>query len=207
VLTAEVFALLDWLPRTAFLGAVLHAAKGADEARAAATAEVEAMTVSVLPGDVRGIRADRTTTPWSVQPDVRLESPRAAVWVEAKRIRPASFQPNQLARTLHALITNSGGETPLLLLVLGSPPPITVARVGTLGIVEAITRSTGALGDPDNEELLWAAAEHAVAWITWDDLARTVRRAAAQPVQADPSTAAAVHRMAGALDRAIAWHR
>ena len=33
VLTTEVFALLDWLPRQAFLGAVLAAAHGADQIR------------------------------------------------------------------------------------------------------------------------------------------------------------------------------
>ena len=123
-----MFALLDSMPRQAFLGEVLAAAHGANQVRSDAAAEVEATTVSVLPGDVHGVRADGSATPWSVQPAVRLESSRVAVWVEAKRIRPASFQPHQLARTLHALLTTTQGRLPLLLLILGTPPPIRSPR-------------------------------------------------------------------------------
>ena len=204
VLTTEVFALLDWLPRQAFLGAVLAAAHGADQIRSEAAAEVEAMTVSVLPGDVHGVRADGTPTPWSVQPDVRLESWRAAVWVEAKRIRPASFQPHQLARTLHALLTTTDQQVPLLLLVLGTPPPIRVARVGTLDIPEAVEHSLAQFDD--QQDLLAAGAREAVAWITWAELAGVVRRASDRLDVPDQSVAASVRRMADAVDRAIAWH-
>jgi hypothetical protein len=174
VLTTEVFTLLDWLPRQAFLGAILAAAHGADPIRAEVAAQVESMTVSVLPGDVHGERADGSPTPWSVQPDVRLESWRAALWVEAKRIRPASFQPHQLARTLHALLTTTGDRLPLLLLVLGAPPPIRVARVGTLDIPDAVEHSL-ALFD-DQQDLLTTGAREAVAWLTWTELALAVRR-------------------------------
>jgi hypothetical protein len=44
VLTTEVFQLLDWLQRHAFLGAVLNAAHGADEVRSEVADDVEAMT-------------------------------------------------------------------------------------------------------------------------------------------------------------------
>lgn len=73
VLTAEVFALLDALPRQAFLGEVLAAAHGTDQRRSQAAAEVEAMTVRVLPGEVHGVRANGAPVPWPVQPHVRLE--------------------------------------------------------------------------------------------------------------------------------------
>jgi hypothetical protein len=206
VLTTEVFALLDWLPRQAFLGAVLAAAHGANAARTEAAAEVEAMTISVLPGDVNGIQADGTPTPWTVQPDVRMQTWRAAVWVEAKRIRPSTFQPHQLARTLHALTTTTDQQIPLLLLVLGAPPPVRVARVGTLDIREAIAHSLPLIGDQREQDLLAAAADEVVAWITWAELARAVRRAVDRHFIPDASTGAAIRRMAAAVDQAIAWH-
>lgn len=129
-----------------------------------------------------------------------------AAWVEAKRIRPASFQPHQLARTLHALLTTADRQVPLLLLVLGVPPPIKVASAGAMEVGEAITRSLPHLGDQDAAALLSAAAGTGVAWIMWAELARTVRHAADRLAYSDRSTEAAVHRMAGAVDRAIAWH-
>lgn len=204
VLTTEVFALLDLLPRQAFLGAVLAAAHCADQVRAEAAAEVEAMTVSVLPGDVYGVRAGGTPTPWSVQPDVRMESRRAAVWVEAKRIRPCTFQPHQLARTLHALLTTADQQVPLLLLVLGTAPPIRVARVGTLDIPEAVEHSLAQFDG--QQDLLTAGSRESVAWITWTELSLAVRRATDLLNVADPSVAASVRRMTDAVDRAIAWH-
>lgn len=207
VLTTEVFTLLDLLPRQAFLGAVLAAAHGADQVRAAATAEVEQLEVGVLPGDVRGTHPDGTPTSWAVQPDVRLESWRAAVWVEAKRIRPSTFQAHQLARTLHALLTTTTGEQlPLLLLILGAPPPVRVARVGALDIPEAIAHSLDQFPDPRAQEAITLAAREAVAWITWDELAAAVLEATGALRISDDSVAASVQRMVDGLDRAIVWH-
>lgn len=205
VLTTEVFTLLDLLPRSAFLGAVLSAAHGADTARAVAIAETERMVVSVLPGDVHATLADGSTSTWTVQPDVRLEAHRAVVWVEAKRIRPSSFQEHQIARTLQALLSSPTQASRLLLLVLDSPPPVKVRRVGTVEIAEAVAHSTSQVGSREREELL-AATDDVVAWLTWAELAAAVRQSAGLYGTHDPSTGAAVHRMAAAVDRAIAWH-
>ena len=117
---------------------------------------------------------------------------------------PPSFQPHQLARTLHALLTTTDQQVPLLLLVLGTPPPIRVARVGTLDIPEAVEHSLAQFDD--QQDLLTAGAREAVAWITWAELAGVVRRAAARLDVPDQSVAASVRRMADAVDRAIAWH-
>lgn len=205
VLTTEVFALLDVMPRAVFLGAVLSAAHGADAARMAAFTDAEQLTTQVLPGDVRATLEDGSTSAWAVQPDARLESHRTTVWVEAKRIRSASFQENQIARTLHAMLTSTGHEIRLLLLVLGSPPPLKVHRVGTVGITKAVAHSTSAIEGPEKEMLL-AASRDSVAWITWDELAAAVRRAADLYACGDSSTVAAVRRTSAAITRAIAWH-
>lgn len=206
VLTTEVFALLDVLPRTAFLGAVLRAAHGADNVRTAAVAEVERMDFQILPGNARAILGDASTSTWAVQPDVRLESPGGTIWVEAKRIRASSFQEHQITRTLHAMLTSARSETRLLLLVLGSPPPVKVQGLGTVGIAEAIEHSTSTVAGSERSMLIGAGRD-SVAWVTWDELAVAVWQAAESYHCRDSSTVAAVRRTSTALARAVAWHR
>lgn len=123
VLTAEVFYPLDFLPRAAFLGQIVASAHGADAARRSLIAEVEDAMVSVLPGDIT--LAGSTIR---VQPDVLLTSASTYTLVEAKRIRPSSFQTDQLARELIATVQQAGEGVPLLLVILGSPPPVRVSR-------------------------------------------------------------------------------
>ena len=101
-------------------------------------------------------------------------------------------------------LTTTDQQVPLLLLVLGTPPPIRVARVGTLDIPEAVEHSLAQFDD--QQDLLAAGAREAVAWITWTELSLAVRRATDLLDVADPSVAASVRRMADAVDRAIAWH-
>jgi hypothetical protein len=206
VLTTEVFAALDHLPRTHFLGAVLHAAHGADELRAGVAADAEALAFSVLPGDVRAVGAGGTPSSWTVQPDVVLESPTRTVWVEAKRIRRSSFQEHQIARTLHALTSSTAPRNALLLLVLAAPPPIPVKGIGPLDIDAAIRRSLDHVVEPAGRDALLQAA-FSIAWITWDEVEAAVAAAARAYTNPDPSTEAAVQRMAAEVARAIAWHR
>lgn len=205
VLTTEVFALLDTLPRAAFLGAVLSAARGADAARMAGIADAEQMGVQVLPGDVQATLKDGSTSAWAVQPDVRLESHRTTVWVEAKRIRSSSFQEHQIARTLQAMLTSTNHEVRLLLLLLGSPPPVKVKGRGAVSIADAVAHSASTIAGPEKEMLI-AASRDAVAWLTWDELATAVQSAAKLYGGADSSTVLAVRRTAAAIDRAITWH-
>ncbi len=99
VLTAEVLAALDFLPRAAFLREVLRAAYGADAARAAVAAEIEAAEVTLLPQEfvIPAHGAERSGG-IVVQPDGIISSDSCFTLVEAKRIRTTSFQPEQLSR-------------------------------------------------------------------------------------------------------------
>lgn len=205
VLTTEVFALLDALPRIPFLGAVLRAAHGADAARMAGIADVEQLSVLVLPGDVRATHENGSPSEWAVQPDVRLESLRTTVWVEAKRIRSASFQEHQIARTLQAMLTSTGHEVRLLVLLLGSPPPVKVKGLGKVAIADTVAHSTSTI-DGSERKILMAASHDAVAWLTWEELATAVRAQAELYSSADPSTVSAVRRTTAAIERAITWH-
>jgi hypothetical protein len=99
VLTAEALTALDFLPRAAFLGGVVSAAVGADEARGVLASQVEEASVTLLPDD---LLLGSKNTPHDdrvvVQPDGILTSPQCYVLIEARRIRRSSFQPEQRAR-------------------------------------------------------------------------------------------------------------
>lgn len=122
VLTAEVLWPLSCLPREAFLAAVLRQAHGAEGARVKAAEELEVAEVTLLP-DQMELGPGRLI----VQPDATIVSPATYTLIEAKRIRRSSFQVGQLAREFVALMATAGDRSPLLLLFLGSPPPVQVA--------------------------------------------------------------------------------
>ena len=153
VLTVETFTPLDYLPRTRFLGQVIGSAHGADEARRRVAEEIERVVISLLPGDVFLGR-----TGVHVQPDATIITPTTYALVEAKRIRPSSFQADQLAREFVAVLQEARGRTPLLLLVLGVPPPVKVRGLAErIDIATAISTrlsnvaARGELGMTDTE--------------------------------------------------------
>ncbi|MCB0890078.1 MAG: hypothetical protein KDB38_11960 [Nocardioidaceae bacterium] len=206
VLTAEVFLALDLLPRDHFLGEILRRSHGADSARASVVTEVEEARFTLLPDElILGPNATK------VQPDGLLKSPSTLVLIESKRIRRSTFQKHQLAREFLALTQKAGDRVPLLLLVLGSPPPVLVETHGRQEPFEAIALTlTDAINDAgftglDAAELL-ERAEHTVAWITWNEIQTTVAEQAAALSHLPNSIAASVQRLASAATRAIDWH-
>jgi hypothetical protein len=80
--------------------------------------------------------------------------------LEAERIRSSSFQAEHLAREYVALLNEAGERIPLLLLILGSDPPVPVKGAGRLSIEEAVELSLDAVltrypdGAYDRAELL-----------------------------------------------------
>lgn len=198
VLTAEVFQALDFLPRSRFLGAVLDDAQEATPGRAPLSAHAEQMTVTVLPGD---LTAEELAV--RVQPDVLVSSPGDFIVVEAKAIRRATFQIEQLAREMLIAQTHAAGRRPVVLLVLDKPPPINVREVGQLSIAEAIDvgmqRITGRVPTVP-------AVDVEVLWTTWASIASQVEQSLSSFVNPDPSVIASVQRVGGALSEAIEAH-
>ena len=158
----------------------------------------ETLSFSVLPGDVRTVGPAGTQSARAVQPDGRLKSDRTAVWLEAKRIRPSSVQERQLARTLAALLSNARDLAPLLLLVLGAPPPVQVQRQGRVRVAEAVEHPLPHLGPAVDRHRVRDAVE-SVRWITWDEVDRAIADVAAGYANADRSTLAAAAMALGAL--------
>lgn len=206
VLTTEVFLALDFLPRSAFMGAVLRAATGADEARSAIIRELESAIVELLPGDIRPVDAAGTSTSWTAQPDVLIEGRQTICLVEAKRIRSATFQVKQVARTLMALEYLAQGRDGLVLLVLPKPPPISVTGHGRLEIVDAAELGLTQL-DPDQVERLRVFAQRSIAWVTWEQISSMTMSALSEVKLVDASVAGSVRRIAQSIVSAIDWHK
>jgi hypothetical protein len=129
VLTAQVLQGLDFLPRQHFLGAVLEELHGnADEVKRKLVSQIEDVKIALLSGSfyLRPSQAiDQVKI--SVQPDAILESTEVFSFVEAKRVKGGSFQPEQLAREFVIVTREAKHRLPLLILILGRK--VTLGRV------------------------------------------------------------------------------
>lgn len=206
VLTAEVLSPLSYLPRDAFLGEVLRSAHGATDARMGAAGEIEDADLVLLPDE--SLLLGSTVV---VQPDATLATPGHFVLIEAKRIRSASFQPEQLAREYVTLLDQAATRVPLLLLVLGSPPPVAVKGHGRLDPIDAVTSQLGAvlartIGYEEDATSLVAQLPETLAWITWAEIREVIRRQAAHFPNATDGLAGTINRLAEAAITAIDWH-
>lgn len=206
VLTTEVFSALDLLPRSAFLGAVMRAAHGAQEGRLAVAETIEHADLQVLPGDIKPTWIDTTSTRWTVQPDATITSSTTVCFVEAKRLRSASFQRPQLARTLWALQHSAAGRTPVLLLVLAAAPPITVAGLGRLSVEQAADAGLAGFPPPEAAEVNSLAAT-SIAWITWDEISAVTTEAIENLAELPETVQSSITRLSRSVTRAIDWHR
>ena len=210
VLAAEVLMPLDFLPRTSFLGEVLSAAHGADRARAAAAADVEQLRLSFLDQLYVPSRSTPNKHAFEVQPDAQLISDQSYVLVEAKRIRQAQFQAQQLSREYVTVLHHAADRVPLLLLILGSEPPVKVDKHGRLDIGDAIRlylEEIHAQVDSDlTLEELYERVDETWAWITWSEVAAIVAQQAEGFHNSDTSVDGCVRRLSAAVGRAIAWH-
>lgn len=206
VLTAEVFYPLSFLPRIAFLGEVIAGAHGADAARGRVIAAIEDALISVLPGDV-----PLAGSPIRVQPDAVLTSASTYTLVEAKRIRPSRFQTDQLAREFLATLQQAESRTPLLLIILGSPPPVAVAKLpARVQLDEAIVQrldhvaTDGELSSSAGD--LISRIPDTRAWTTWAEIRAALMENRDRFSGSPDGLAATVSRLCDASVGAIDWH-
>lgn len=208
VLTAEVLQGLDFLPRSHFLGTVLHkACETGSEAKLQLINEVEEAELVLFPGPMylKGILTQQV----QVQPDGILCSPSVYALVEAKRIGVSSFLPEQLARELLLARQNSRGRKPLLLLLLGEAPPLQIKGYGRISIQQAIqiglngiSEKLGTLPALDWEQLISSS----VVWTTWEKIADVVEQQLFIYSGESPSTNATIRRLAKSIITSVAWH-
>ena len=84
-------------------------------------------------------------------------------------------------RELVALMSKTGGRSPLLLLILGTPPPVAVAGRGRLSLEEAIAGDVADVLAKAPEvaasvDVLIDRLPETIAWITWAKIAEVTRR-------------------------------
>lgn len=212
VLTAEVLMGLDFLPRQAFLGAVVAGAHGSEAARRALREEIEEAVITFLPPEiVLNPRGPSRGEQLIVQPDGVIISPSCSVLVEAKRIRRSSFQPEQLAREYVALTRDAGSRIPLLLLLLGAQPPVSIAGAGRMEIEEVIALHLPSVYErtadhPWSRATLLDRLPTAYAWITWQELGGIVTNQANRARPDNASVAATIDRLAASITRSIWRH-
>lgn len=212
VLTAEALQGLDFLPRRSFLGAVVEQAHGAESARSLLASEMEDADFTLLPGN-RYLKPSGNgyQNQLPVQPDGIIESASVFAVLEAKRIRRNSFQPEQLAREYVLALRDAAERKPILFLVLGAPPPVQVSRTGKMAIPDAIHKHLPrVLAESEGHELNLAQAtdivEHAVCWITWQEISDVVAAKQQAFDCVDQSLKSSINRLADSVIRAIAWH-
>lgn len=199
VLTAEVFQALDFLPRQAFLAQVLAGASGAPLWQAGT--DIEQAVVDILPGDLT-----HPELRLRAQPDVCIDLPSAFVFVEAKRLRASSFQPDQLAKELILAVAHARGRRPVLLLVLGAPPPVRVKRRGPQAIEDAVRLGQEIISVRHGRLVEIPDPSETVAWTTWADIGAQVAAALEAYANPDLSTYNAVTRVAMTVSDALRVH-
>ncbi len=212
VLTAEVFQALNFLPRAEFLGRVVKSLQGgAQGTRELLHDQIEDLEFSFLPGDIYLAKQTPKGVPLCVQPDGILQANRVYCLIEAKRLKKACFQPEQLAREFVTTLQEARGRRPLLLLVLAEAPPVRVQRSARLPIRDAIAKylepvlqRTGQRFPPADQ--LLEQVDAIVAYITWEQLGGAVSAAPDDFANPDPSVRKAVHRLASVLLKSIEWH-
>jgi hypothetical protein len=221
VLTAEGLLGLDYLPRTRFLGEVISRAHGAEECRKRLVSEIEGAVLTLLPGDQPLAPSRRTKKEQlRVQPDGLIESDAVFAVLEAKRIRSNSFQPEQLAREFVLALrdAHNKAKAPLLLLVLGSEPPVKVVGQPDKQLIE---QAIDLHLDSVLERTDWSGREHhcpytaesarckvgdVVCWTTWQEISTIVENQLAVFSSLDPSLKRTIERLANAVTQAIVRH-
>ena len=211
VLTAEVFTALDFLPRAAFLGAVIATAQGADRARDQVVSDIEEAVLTVLPDEVHlPPDGQASGNPLVVQPDAIMTTAMTYVLVEAKRIRRSSFQREQLAREYVAVMQEAAARTPLLLLILGAPPPVAVEGLGRMSIEDVIlsqlTPVLARAGTQLDIGSLEGGVSQVVAWTTWHQLDEVVKAQEASLHHADATMAGTISRLVRSISESVARH-
>lgn len=206
VLTVEVFQALDFLPREGFLGSTMAGAHGADSARERLIEDIEDTTVELLVGDITPTLESGLPATWSIQPDAVIEGESVTCLVEAKRLRPSRFQPEQVARCLHTVTDPNLDTFGFVLLVLADDPPIRVNGQGRVDLTTAVGIGLDRQGIPWNRDQITELVAERFAWITWAEIASCVQTALEDEPSGDPSVHAALARLTNSISDSVRRH-
>ena len=216
VLTAEVFQALEFLPRHPFIEEVAKKIirLGEEKEPFIEPDYIETVTFEVSPGGGLSLRPSGKTHQErvEVQFDALITTSRCDIYVEAKRLGRSSFQEEQLARTFLIALRESRNRSGKVLLILGEPPPVLIKKMGRQSIENGILETLPVVyekteGIDASLQEVESRISDTVAYITWEDIAIAVTKAMERYENHDPSTSAAVKRIAKSLVQSIRWHQ
>ena len=214
VLTAEVLQSLDFLPRQSFLGSIVEVSQGAIESRKKLREEIEQAEFTLLPGNFYLIPSAKLhRNGLAVQPEGIIQTPSNFVVIEAKRIKKSSFQKEQLAREFVLVMKEAflRNRQPILWLILGSEPPVSVLGHGKLTPVDAIELHLESVlqraeNHDFNKSVLLEKAHEVVCWTTWKTISNVVSEKFSSLYIPDASVKACVQRLVNSIVESIEWH-
>ncbi len=94
-------------------------------------------------------------------------------------MRRSSFQAERLAREYVSVMQRAHGRTPLLSLILGAEPPVTVKGFGGLGIEDAVSlHLRSVLARVEEHSLDQSSLDtlhEVVGWTTWQQVGSVVK--------------------------------
>ena len=196
-----MFQALDFLPRDQFLRQVIRSARGATTGCQIAATHAEESTVEILPGDF--LHAEYG---FKAQPDALITSTQSYVLVEAKRIRRSSFGPEQVARELLLAEQAAAGRTPLLLIVLGAEPPVSLRGHGTMTLTDSAVLGAELISARLGRPVKIPNLESTIAYISWAHIADRVQSAVSAYLENDVSASRTTQRLATTLLEAVRVH-
>ena len=211
------------MPREHFLGQIirqLHSINGdgsINEVQTKFLEHIEDLSFTLLPLRFKFRINDEKATTKTVGPDALLGLETGGeggvyAFIEAKRIKRGSFQPEQLAREYVVLMREAGMKVPLLILILGQVPRIKVKGLDQKQPIKAAISENlkPVLDKVDSPRYdlpeLTNRIDRTVAWITWDEIRQIVRQQQRVFNAETPSTQAAIERVANSIIEAIDFH-
>ena len=213
VLTAEVFQILDFLPREHFFGAIINSMQTCRETiQNQIYEEIEAGEFTLLPGNFYLKENPKSHQEgYAVQPDAILETPSVYCVIEVKRIKRSQFLRHQLSKEFYLATREAGKKIPFLFLVLREGPPIPVKGSGRIAIKDEIVNGLEAVHDiAQNHSLsvsqLKALAADHYGWITWPEIKDTISEQLGLYSNDSYSTRKSIERLCNGIIDAIDRH-
>jgi hypothetical protein len=214
VLTTEVLMGLSFLPPRPFLEDFIKQLSSAPSAGPfIASEEIDSLRFLPKPTGRHALKPDALThqAAIDVQIDAMAETSHSRIFIEAKRIGSSYFQEEQLARTFLIALRESDDLSPKVLLLLGSPPPVKVKKLGRVEVKDGIlARLEEVYKKTDYLDFSLSEAESriddCVAWTTWQQIANCVHESMKNYENQDSSTYVSIERIANFVQGTVEWH-
>lgn len=183
VLTTEVLQILYFLPRTHFLGEIVHNLHTNNKmVKEKLYQEIEESEFNLFPGNYYLLNEPITHQMGiAVQPDALLITKSVYALIEVKRIKRSSFQKEQLSKEFYLCTREAKEKTPILVLLTSNEPPFAVQGEGRVDpnnyikeTLPNVYKRTDSYHLSLNE--IVDLVDNHTAWITWFELKQIIKQ-------------------------------